>query len=84
MQKEPSFAVGDTVELLTGDHTLLCGWSCRISRMANEMCDRPVGDTVGLFDIYGVEYDMGEHTYNLINRGHHMVLNVPENDLRRV
>lgn len=83
MQKESSFAVGDRVELLTGDHTLLCGW-CRIAVQDHYICDRPIGEAAGLFKVDFPEYEMGAWTYILQNEHGNVVVCVPENDLRRV
>lgn len=86
MQKEPSFAVGDTVELLTGDYVLLCGW-CGIARLDNELCERPVDedtDASGEFEVDSAEYELGDWTYTIQNKHGNVVVEVKEQDLRRV
>lgn len=72
MQKEPSFAVGDTVEVLTGDYERMCG---------DRLYSR---ETPGQYEVTAVEYDMGQHKYWLKDDVGHCVHDVAENDLRRV
>lgn len=70
MQKEPSFAVGDTVEVLTGDYSLWCG-----ERLYSR-------ETPGKFTVESLEYDMGNHTYTVVDAAGHKAY-VIEEDLRR-
>lgn len=76
MQKEPSFAVGDAVEVLTGDYELMCGDRV-YSRDATE-------GLYGNYQVVDVEYEMGEYAYHLADANGHTVSYVAENDLRRV
>lgn len=72
MQKEPSFAVGDTVEVLTGDYPVMCG-----TRVYD-------WETSGTYEVTSVEYELGQHTYQLVDDTDHTVRDVNEQDLRRV